>query len=80
MQIAKWGNSLAVRLPASLIQELGLRPGDEVEVRPSRDAAGQVRLDVSRRPSPQEIIEPLRKFSGRLPENYRFDRDEANVR
>ena len=33
MQVAKWGNSLAVRLPAELVRELGLREGDEVALR-----------------------------------------------
>ena len=32
MQVAKWGNSLAVRLPAKLVAELGLAEGDEIEV------------------------------------------------
>ena len=32
MQIAKWGNSLAVRLPARMVQELGLKAGDEIEI------------------------------------------------
>ena len=30
MQVAKWGNSLAVRLPADLVRELGLKEGDTV--------------------------------------------------
>lgn len=32
MQIAKWGNSLAVRLPARMVKELGLKAGDEIEI------------------------------------------------
>lgn len=32
-KVAKWGNSLAVRLPKPLVDDLGLRPGREVEVR-----------------------------------------------
>lgn len=32
VQIARWGNSLAVRLPAAVVRELGLREGDEVEI------------------------------------------------
>ena len=32
MQVAKWGNSLAVRLPATLVKELGLQVGDELNV------------------------------------------------
>ena len=30
MQVAKWGNSLAVRLPASVVEVLRLKEGDEV--------------------------------------------------
>ena len=33
MQIAKWGNSLAVRLPATLVKELGLQVGDELKLK-----------------------------------------------
>jgi len=32
MKVAKWGNSLAVRIPAPLALELGLKGGDEVEL------------------------------------------------
>ena len=34
MIIAKWGNSLAVRLPAALIQTLNLKEGDAVDLQP----------------------------------------------
>jgi antitoxin MazE len=30
MQVAKWGSSLAVRLPVALVQEIGIPDGDEV--------------------------------------------------
>ena len=32
MQVAKWGNSLAVRLPADLVRELGLKEGDQIDL------------------------------------------------
>ena len=32
MQVAKWGNSLAVRIPAELVRELELREGDEIDL------------------------------------------------
>jgi hypothetical protein len=32
MQVAKWGNSLAVRLPAIVVEALGLKEGDEIEI------------------------------------------------
>ncbi len=32
MQVAKWGKSLAVRLPAELVRELGLKDGDQIDL------------------------------------------------
>ncbi len=32
VQIAKWGNSSAIRLPKPLVEELGLKPGQEVDL------------------------------------------------
>ena len=34
LQIAKWGNSLAMRLPSDLVRRFGLREGDRVSLRP----------------------------------------------
>lgn len=75
MQIAKWGNSLAVRLPASLVRELGLKEGDDVEIR-----AAEGGMIVSRAPDADEILSGLRKFRGRLPASRRLGRDDANAR
>lgn len=75
MQIAKWGNSLAVRLPAKLVAELGLQAGDEIEVEAARG-----RLSLSRPRSTEEILGDLDRFRGRLPKDFRFDRDMANER
>jgi len=33
MQVSKWGNSLAVRLPAAVVDALGLKEGDDIEIR-----------------------------------------------
>ncbi len=76
MQIAKWGNSLAVRLPAGMVKELGLKAGDEIEI----TAADAEHFEVHRRRDPEEILARLREFRGLMPEGYRFDRDEANAR
>ena len=32
MRVAKWGNSLAVRLPAAVVEALGLKPGDNIDI------------------------------------------------
>ena len=76
MQIAKWGNSLAVRLPASVVEALKLKEGDDIEIR----AADWRELDVARKPMPEDLLERLRAFRGRLPPDFKFDRDEANGR
>ena len=32
MQVSKWGNSLAIRLPASVVEALKIHEGDDIEV------------------------------------------------
>ena len=32
MQVSKWGNSLAVRLPAAVVEALGLKEGDDIDI------------------------------------------------
>ena len=32
MQVSKWGNSLAIRLPATVVNVLKLHEGDDIEV------------------------------------------------
>ncbi len=76
MQVSKWGNSLAVRLPASVVEVLQLKEGEEIEL----IVAGARSLEVARRPSSRELLARLRKYRGRLPADFRFDRLEANER
>jgi antitoxin MazE len=76
MHVAKWGNSLAVRLPKSVVEALGLNEGDDIEIH----VAGRRMLEIERAPAPQELLRRLRKFRGRLPAGFRFDRLEANER
>ena len=42
LQVAKWGNSLAVRLPVECTRATGLKEGDSVEA--SITAAGEITL------------------------------------
>jgi antitoxin MazE len=76
MQVAKWGNSLAIRLPAAVVEALELKLGDEIEIR----IANRRELEVARKPSRAELLQRLRAFRGRLPADFKFDRDEANAR
>lgn len=72
MQVSKWGNSLAVRLPAKLVAELGLKEGDEIEVR----AAAKGALEVSRGRTADEWLDDIIAQGPLLPDGYKFDREE----
>ena len=76
MQIAKWGNSLAVRLPASVVQAMGLKDGDSVDI----DIAGTRSLRLKRTMTRMEASEELDRLSVPFPEGFRFSREEANER
>ena len=76
MQVAKWGNSLAVRLPAAVVEALTPKEGDEIEIH----VAGARTFEVKRQPGASELLERLRKFRGRLPADFHFDRLEAHER
>lgn len=76
MRVAKWGNSLAVRLPAPVVEALELKEGDEIELH----AIDRRDLNVERRMTRKELIEQLRTYRGMLPADFKFDRDEANER
>ena len=76
MQVSKWGNSLAVRLPATVVEALALKEGDEIEIH----VEGARAFEVRRRPAARELLARLRKFRGRLPADFKFDRLEVHER
>lgn len=76
MKVAKWGNSLAVRLPAALVDELNIKDGDEIELTPKGKGIIEVAPDERR----QKALERIRSLRFDLPPGYKFDREEANMR
>jgi antitoxin MazE len=76
MQVAKWGNSLAIRLPAAVVEALELKEGDDIDIY----VADAREFAVSRKPGREELLKRLRVFRGRLPADFKFDREEANAR
>jgi antitoxin MazE len=76
VQVSKWGNSLAVRLPKALVEELGLAPGDELKV----IKASKHQIVVEKADKRAEFLKQMEQFHWPAPEGYRFDRDEANER
>ncbi len=77
MQVAKWGNSLAVRLPAELVKRLGLKEGDEIEFHLRASPSEGLAVDVVRKPTLEELLDRIGKIKNRFPADYRFDRRDA---
>jgi antitoxin MazE len=76
MRVAKWGNSLAVRLPDAVVKALGLKSGDEIEIVVTGDRRFQVGRDLGR----ARALARLRALKKPLPKGFRFDREDANAR
>lgn len=76
MQVSKWGNSLAVRLPKKLVEELGLKVGDDIEIVSAADR----RIELQKNDSRAHALRALAELRWTLPEDYAFDREEANKR
>jgi antitoxin MazE len=72
MQVSKWGNSLAIRLPAAVVEALELKEGDQIEVR----VAGAKEFEVARDKRREEALERLKKLQWPLPAGFKFNREE----
>ena len=76
MQVSKWGNSFAIRLPAAVVEALKLNEGDDIEVIIADERVFQVR----KKPGKETFLARLRQYRGKLPADFKFDRDDANAR
>lgn len=76
MQVSKWGNSLAIRLPAAVVNSLKLKEGDHIEVLIADARTFAVRRSADSR----GILARLHKYRGKLPADFKFDRLEAHER
>lgn len=76
MQVAKWGNSLAIRLPSAVVEALELKEGDDVVV----SITGEREFNVARDSSRTDAFERIRALRKPLPAGWKFDREEANAR
>ena len=76
MQVSKWGNSLAIRLPRAVVEALQLKEGDEIEV----SVAGAREFAVDRDRRRERALEILRNSNWKFPAGWKFDREAANQR
>lgn len=74
VQVARWGDSLAVRLPVALVDALGLKAGDQIEIRIAGEREFEVDCDRSR----ENALALLRNARRPLPPGFTFNRDEPN--
>jgi antitoxin MazE len=79
MHVGKWGNSLAVRLPRDIVEKFGIKEGDDIsgngfvaDLEAQHADAIQARRDAA--------MEEIRKRAFPLPDDWKFDREEANWR
>ncbi|HEX8466183.1 MAG TPA: AbrB/MazE/SpoVT family DNA-binding domain-containing protein [Allosphingosinicella sp.] len=73
MKVAKWGNSLAIRIPKDVAEALGINEGDEVQLSP----ADKPVIGIARQMTREEALERLDRFQGLLPPDYKFKRSDA---
>jgi len=62
MLVSKWGNSLAIRIPANEVKRLGITEGDNVDAL------------FTRHKSKQEALQSLKRLGKQLPADFRFER------
>ncbi len=74
MQVSKWGNSLAVRLPAGVVELLDLTEGDDIEIR----ITGKREFEVTKDNAREKALARIRQLRRPLPAGFVFDRIEAN--
>jgi antitoxin MazE len=72
MQVSKWGNSLAIRIPQAVVDALELKEGDQVEV----TVAGKRDLAVDRDRRRERALETIRRLARPFPPGWKFDREE----
>ena len=76
MRVTKWGNRLAIRLPALVVEALQVKEDDKIEIH----IAGAREFDVARKPGREDFLNQLSAYRGRLSRDFKFVRQEANAR
>jgi antitoxin MazE len=81
VQVGRWGNSLAVRLPKAFVERFGINEGRELDLA-ALEAALQSERDgeAERQRKREEALERIRNTRLALPPDWKFDREEANWR
>ncbi len=76
MQVSKWGNSLALRLPADVVKALKLKEGDNIELR----VLNNREFGIGRDKRKEHAVKALKYLGWTFPAGFKFNREEANER
>ena len=76
MKFAKWGNSIAVRIPAEVVAKLGISPNDEALIK----VTGEFSFEITRDRRREEALAAIRKMRFPLPPGFKFNREELHER
>ncbi len=76
MKFAKWGNSIAVRIPAEVVTKLGISANDEALIKVTGESSFEITRDRRR----EEALKRLRELRFVLPDDYIFNREELHER
>lgn len=76
MKFAKWGNSIAIRIPAEVVTKLGISPNDEALIK----MTGEHSFEITRDRKREEALKRLRELRFTLPADFKFNREECHER
>ena len=79
LRVEKQGDSLVLRLPVDIVEALGLKTGDELELR----ITGTRAVEIARPISPEQrgtALARIKQARWKLAPDWKFDRDDANSR
>jgi antitoxin MazE len=76
VKFAKWGNSIAVRIPAEVVAKLGISANDEALIK----VTGESSFEITRARRREEALKRLRELRFVLPDDYVFNREELHER
>ena len=79
MQVSKWGNSLAIRLPAEVVVALKLKEGDQIEVGVEVGRAG-AKFSIRRDPKVDKALARILQLRRPLPPGFKYNREDAHAR
>jgi antitoxin MazE len=74
LKVAKWGNSLAIRLPAKMVKDLDIREGDLLD----RDVLA-IKKSLPTL-TPEQAADGIRTMQRQMPADWKLDRNDPDMR